>query len=133
MGAAQAEVTGKAGETPALRILVVDDEPLVAAAIRMVLDHHEVSVAAGGESALAELAGATFDVVLCDLMMPRMSGMQLYERVRTLFPGMERRFVFMSGGVFTDAVDRFLRCVPNPRVDKPLDLEALDHALHAVG
>ncbi len=132
MGTARAEIVSTARGTSPLHILVVDDEPLVAAAIRMMLDQHDVCVAAGGEAALAELATASFDVVLCDLMMPRMSGMQLYDQVKTLFPGMETRFVFMSGGVFTDAVDRFLRRVPNPRVDKPLDLDELDHALHAL-
>lgn len=133
MGTARAGIVSTARGASPLRILVVDDEPLVAAAIRMMLDQHEVSVASGGEAALAELATTSFDVVLCDLMMPRMSGMQLYDQVKTLFPGMEHRFVFMSGGVFTDSVDRFLRRVPNPCVDKPLDLDALDHALLAVG
>jgi CheY-like chemotaxis protein len=132
MGGARAETIEAAKGVGTLRILVVDDEPLVAAAIRMSLDHHDVVVASGGEAALGELATSRFDAVLCDLMMPRMSGIQLYDQVKTMFPGMETRIVFMSGGVFSDSVDRFLRRVPNPCVDKPLDLEEVDHALHTV-
>ena len=120
------------GASRRLRILVVDDEPLVAAAIGMMLDDHEVVVAAGGEAALLELAASAFDAVLCDLMMPRMSGMQLYDRVKQTSPGDERRIVFMSGGVFSAAVGRFLDRVPNPCVDKPLDLAAVHAALVSV-
>jgi hypothetical protein len=58
--------------------------------------------------------------------------MQLYDQVKTLFPGIENRIVFMSGGVFTESVDRFLRRVPNPCIDKPLDLDEVHNALLAV-
>jgi CheY-like chemotaxis protein len=132
MGRAETAETAGTMSSPKLRLLVVDDEPLVAAAIRMMLDDHTVTVATGGEAALAELATGTFDAVLCDLMMPRMSGMQLYDQVKTLFPGIENRIVFMSGGVFTESVDRFLRRVPNPCIDKPLDLDEVHNALLAV-
>ncbi|HET9156078.1 MAG TPA: response regulator, partial [Myxococcaceae bacterium] len=57
------------------RVLVVDDEPLVASAARRLLARaHEVHVAHNGQTALAMLEQGTFDAVLCDIMMPHMTG-----------------------------------------------------------
>ncbi len=101
-----------------IRILVVDDEPLVAKALTRVLRGNQITVAASGEAALAALASASFDVVFCDLMMPGMSGMDLFERVR---PEQRPSFIFTTGGAFTPRAQQFLASVPNRRLDKPFD------------
>jgi hypothetical protein len=48
--------------------------------------------------------------------------MDLYEELRRILPGLERRVVFMTGGAFTPRAREFLEQVPNPRIDKPFDL-----------
>jgi CheY-like chemotaxis protein len=109
------------------RVLVVDDEPLVLRAMRRLLDSHVVATAQSGDQALECLArGDEFDVILCDLMMPGMSGMELYDRIRDLGRGLERRIVLVSGGAVTESARLFLERVPNLRFEKPLDPRKID-------
>jgi CheY-like chemotaxis protein len=78
-------------------------------------------------------AAAPFDAVLCDLMMPGMSGIELYRALKVRAPGMEERLVFMTGGAFTTEAEAFLDEVSNARVEKPFDFASVDRLLrHAV-
>ena len=107
-------------------VLVVDDEPALGSSIRRALRHHDVTAVLTAKDALALLAaGRTFDVVLSDLMMPGMSGMQLYEAIGRLHPEMARKVVFLTGGAFTPEANAFLDRVDNQRIDKPFDSEVL--------
>lgn len=109
------------------RILVVDDEPMLASAIRRVLaSHHDVVTTTRAEDALERLrAGASFDVIFSDLMMPRITGMELYARICEEFPEQAPRVVFLTGGAFTQAAREFLARVPNPTLEKPIDRNGL--------
>jgi CheY-like chemotaxis protein len=78
------------------------------------------------------LAGKRFDAILCDLMMPVMSGMDVYEAIFAVDPAQARRFIFMTGGTFTERAEQFLERVGNPRLDKPLDRAALRAAVRAM-
>ena len=70
---------------------------------------HELVIALGGHEALGVLEkDAAFDVVLCDLQMPEMSGMELHAAVRRTLPGARDRFVFVTGGAFSGDARRFL-------------------------
>jgi signal transduction histidine kinase/CheY-like chemotaxis protein len=104
-------------------VLVVDDEPIMLAVIRRLLgsDHEVVGVSAGQEALACIEAGRRFDVILSDMMMPQMTGMDLYARVRALVPEQAERMVFMTGGVFTARAEAFLQSVPNPMLTKPVD------------
>jgi CheY-like chemotaxis protein len=105
------------------RVLVVDDElPLASMLSRVLSDEHEVIIATSARDALDELTQKNFDVVLCDLLMPVMSGMDLYRELKERLPGTEQRMVFMTGGAFTPRAAEFLTTVPNPRLEKPFDL-----------
>ncbi len=103
------------------RVLVVDDEPLVRSAAAMILrGKHEVIEAGSGREALAMLdRDPAFDAVLCDLMMPDTSGVEVYRILVDRSPELARRIVFMTGGAFTRGAEEFLRQVPNSSVDKP--------------
>lgn len=91
------------------RVLVVDDDPMVArAAQRLLARAHDVQVAHSAQSALALLDSGQFDAVLCDLMMPHMTGMELHARLRRTHPELAARMVFLTGGVFDDASEQFL-------------------------
>ena len=92
-------------------------------------------IAGSGEEALEQLAGAAqdVDVVLCDLMMPGLSGMAVYEQVAASAPALAARFVFMTGGAFTPGAEAFLEQVPCPVLYKPTPLDALEAVIQEVG
>lgn len=112
-----------------LRILLVDDEPLLLRSTRRIWRAHRVTLAGSGREALERYREADFDVVLCDLIMGDLTGMDLYERIAQEWPGHERSIVFMSGGAFLDDACEFLERVPNRCLDKPLDRVELEAIL----
>ena len=67
-------------------------------------------------------AGSRFDLILCDMMMPLMAGMEFHMRLATLAPEQADRTVFMTGGAFTPRAREFLARLPNLRLEKPFDL-----------
>ena len=102
-------------------LYALDDERLLQSSIRRILErHHEVVLASSGQRALELLAHDRFDVVLCDLIMPGMTGMQLFEVVRATMPQQAARFVFLTGGTSSPEARDFLLSVDNPRAYKPL-------------
>jgi PAS domain S-box-containing protein len=108
---------------PRRRVLVVDDEPLICDAIeRELADNHDVAVATTGSDALALVAARKFDLILCDVMMPGMDGHELYRRIAAQYPGLERRFVFMTGAL-APSVAKALDGLPNPWLAKPFEIE----------
>ena len=101
--------------------------PMLAAAIRRVLmSQHDVVTTTRAVDALDKLrSGATFDVIFCDLMMPQVTGMELYARIGSEFPEHAARVVFLTGGAFTQAARDFLARVSNPTLEKPIDRNGL--------
>jgi PAS domain S-box-containing protein len=112
------------------RILVIDDDEKVAMAVRHVLlPEHEVRVLTSAPQALELISsGERYDVILCDVMMPVMTGMELHAELTRTAPDQADRIVFVTGGAFTPRARAFLDDVPNPRLDKPFRVESL-HAL----
>ncbi len=107
-------------------VLVVDDDPVLGAAIRRVLRDHSVTVVTAAAAALSRLdAGEKYDVILSDMMMPEMSGMEFYGELVRRHPDDAARVVFISGGTFTAGATAFLAQVPNERLEKPFPLETL--------
>jgi signal transduction histidine kinase/CheY-like chemotaxis protein len=115
------------------RLLVLDDEPIIGAAVRrMFRGTMEVEVATSPAAALARIqAGQRYDHILCDLMMPEMTGMEFEGAVREAAPDQAARMIFMTGGVYTEAAATFVRRHAARCLDKPLDLDQLRSALHA--
>jgi CheY-like chemotaxis protein len=107
------------------RVLVVDDEPLVGATLgRTLAEDHEVVVTTSAREALGRLAGGErYDVILCDVMMPDITGYELYEELARYAPDQARRMIFLTGGAFTPRAQKFLGEVENKRVEKPFDAE----------
>ena len=104
------------------RVLVVDDEREVGESVRRVLGRdHDVDVVTSGAEALEHLEKNTYDMMLCDVLMPEMTGIELYARLAAARPDMLARIVFMSGGAFSPGAREFLARMPNTRLDKPFD------------
>ena len=123
--AAGEAVRGSAAAVPRRRVLVIDDEALICRAIEQELaDGHDVAVATTANDAIALVASRSFDLILCDIMMPGMNGHELYRRIAEQHPGVEHRFVFMTGAL-TPSVTKALDELPNRRLTKPFTIEAV--------
>jgi two-component system cell cycle sensor histidine kinase/response regulator CckA len=107
-------------------LAVDDDEGIGRTVVRILETEHEVTWASSGRRALELIgAGAVFDVILCDLMMPQMTGMDVYEQLQLHHPSQIDVMVFLTGGAFTARARAFLDTIPNARLEKPFDLEKL--------
>ncbi|HEU4383200.1 MAG TPA: PAS domain S-box protein [Anaeromyxobacteraceae bacterium] len=114
---------------PRARVLVVDDEPLVGAVVQRLLSpQHEVLAATSAREAMALLDyGARFDLLLCDLVMPEVSGMELLAKLQASHPEQARQVVFMTAGAFTPGAQGFVERHKQHRfLAKPIDLEELE-------
>ncbi len=109
------------------RILVIDDDPMVAAAVRRTLSQdHDIVTSNRTEQALELLRrGERFDVILCDVMMPNMTGVDFWHELERFAPEDTRRVVFLTGGAFAPQARQFLESVPNLHIDKPFVPEQL--------
>lgn len=121
-----------AGGTP--RVLVVDDEPRIAVSIsRLFAREMHIHGEDSARRALARLGDEPmFDAVVCDLMMPEMGGVELYEQINNRWPLLARRVVFPTGGAFTPEAAAFLETVPNPVISKPFDPDELRAAIEGI-
>jgi C4-dicarboxylate-specific signal transduction histidine kinase/ActR/RegA family two-component response regulator len=113
------------------RILLVDDEKFfINAMSRLLGGEHEVHGVTTAREALALLdSGEEFDLVLCDLMMSEMSGIEFHAELASRDPKAATRIVFMTGGAFTPRARSFLQGTSNRCVEKPLDLETIDELI----
>jgi signal transduction histidine kinase/CheY-like chemotaxis protein len=114
-----------------LSILLVDDEPALRRALAKMLRDHHVVVTQSGEEAIAKATTGDYDVILCDLMMEGIDGVAVYEALGRQNPSILERFVFMTGGVFTERAKVFLESIKNPCLKKPFDADDVERALRA--
>src|SRR5262249_49473559 len=106
---------------PGTRALVVEDELALNEAVAAALadEGFRVDRAANGEEALTRLREAHYDVVICDLKMPKVDGMAVFKEVSATMPHVAKRLVFVTGDVAGTEAERFLeesgcRWVPKP-------------------
>ena len=131
---AKAAIPSDPPPAPALRgrVLVLDDEPMVGLALRRGLSLHEVSSETAAEAALARFrAGERFDVILCDLMMPQMTGQDFFEALSAIAPEQAAKVIFITGGAFTSTARAFMEQVPNLKISKPFDIRKLRAIIEA--
>lgn len=123
---------------PVRRALVIDDEGAVRGVLRRWLKRRgwEVSEAQDGEVALSHLReqdgvspSPDFDVIICDLRMPTLSGPELYDWTLEHRPELARRLVFASGDVQEPAAADFLQQCGCPVLEKPFELARLEAVL----
>ena len=131
MASSAEEDQGEAGPPEAFRVLVVDDDASVCASVVTLLDArgHEAVGACSGAEAYARLQAEYFDVLLCDVIMPEMSGLELLTKALALYPGMP---VLMLSGISDVATARdALHRGAMDYLTKPIELDELDRAVQA--
>ncbi len=108
-------------------ILIVDDNPLMTNVLRGLLasEQYQVYVAANGEEALALLTTKDVDVIVCDIMMPRMDGFQLHHAVRKTADYSHIPFVFLSALGESNDINRGLEVGADDYIVKPFEPQAL--------
>ncbi len=113
-------------QVPRGKVLVVEDERVLAMALeRLLAPLHDVRVALRANEAVAQIeAGDRFHVILCDLMLPEMTGMELHAVLLRVAPDQAKAMVFMSG-TFNGAARDFLGRVPNASLEKPFESQHL--------
>lgn len=105
------------------RVLVVDDEPLITRTVQRALSKdHDILALSSAEDALAHItSGERFDVILCDLMMPQMTGMDLHTELVRVAEDQAARMIFLTGGAFTPRARAFIDETRNKLIEKPFD------------
>jgi len=113
------------------KLLIVDDEVLFSSSLRRLFSNeHDVTVANSGREALDQLStGDRFDVILCDLMMPEISGVELHAELLRIAPEQAHRMIFLTGGAFSRSSQQFLESIQNRWFEKPCNLHELRSAI----
>jgi PAS domain S-box-containing protein len=109
------------------RVMIVDDEPRVAQALERILHaEYDLTVAPCGAAALDQItAGAWYDAIVTDVMMPNMTGIELLDRLEDVAPDQAQRVIFLTGGVFTAQTQQRLEASGNPQLQKPISAQEL--------
>jgi CheY-like chemotaxis protein len=124
---------GDAGDAKP-RVLILDDEPMITTILRrMIGQDYDCHVSHSSVEALDSIRnGARYDVILCDLMMPEITGVDVFAEVQSLDPAQARRMIMMTGGAFTAETSDFLERISNPRIEKPFDAARVRAAMAQV-
>ncbi|HET9933391.1 MAG TPA: ATP-binding protein [Polyangiaceae bacterium] len=106
---------------PRLNILVIDDEPDIRRSLRRLLGvKHNIALATNGAEALRRFVqGERFDVILCDLLMPELTGIELFSELQQRFPEQSQRVVFLTGGATSEAARSFIEENRSRVLNKP--------------
>ena len=116
----------------ARRVLVVDDEPMICAAMTRMLRPFEVIAAGHVDEAMDLCARGSFDAILCDFSMPEKDGEAFYQELSQQRPELLKRLVFLTGGAQTKQAQGFLDSIENPCLMKPVPRQNLVNMLHCV-
>jgi CheY-like chemotaxis protein len=133
-------VTVKPSQRPRQRvmqrksILVVDDEPGVLAVLREVLseDGYAVDTAADGQEALKKLQELVFDVIICDIRMPKMDGITFYRAIAQQEPDLLARWIFLTADILNPKTHDFLQQVATPILEKPFEIRRVREVVRRV-
>jgi len=114
-------------------VLIIEDEPALGRVLERLMSPHKVTSVTRASDALTRIrAGESFQLILCDLMMPEMTGMDFHAELLKTHRSIADKVVFMSGGAFTASARSFLENIPNRRLDKPIDTGRLRRLVEEV-
>jgi DNA-binding response OmpR family regulator len=123
----QTEVPVDSTELEIKNVLLVDDDEALADTLKLLLESHNfiVTTSGNGKDALQEVMAFDFDVIICDMMMPKMAGDMFYLAVQKVKPQLNSRFLFVTGHADNPKVDSFLKSIDALVVFKPVLTEEL--------
>jgi CheY-like chemotaxis protein len=117
------------------KVLIVDDEPAIRNILARILSNkgHQAQTVSSGKAALAMLHEKGYDLLVADLKMSGVSGIELYETLKKKSPDMADRTVFITGDTMTEETNEFLASSGRPYLAKPFTpmefLEIIERAL----
>ena len=128
------ELTGPADEpvqVAAARILIVDDEPTILEFLSHLLaaEGHQVETADNSRDALEMIKNRRYSLILLDIKLPDMSGIELYQHIKKIAPSLTRRVIFITGDVTGSDTRKFLTENKAPYITKPFDIKQLKEEL----
>jgi CheY-like chemotaxis protein len=121
-------------EGPTPRVLLLEDRDDFRSVLHdyLVSRFYQVTSVRSGVEGLREITKDTFDLILCDMMMPQGGGEMFYWAVTRVRPGAGRRFIFFTGYQNNPAIEFFFQRVNAPVLIKPFKMAALDSAISDV-
>ena len=116
------------------RVLIVDNDPTISrVVVRILAGEHETHTCTVAREAIALLAsGSRFDVILCDFLMPELSGNDFFRAVSSIDPAIAARIVFITGAASLPEVQAFLSSISNVVLEKPFTRVALRDTVRSV-
>ncbi|MCC6624078.1 MAG: response regulator [Deltaproteobacteria bacterium] len=106
-------------------LLIIDDDDNIGVVLRKSLRGYDVTLATTAEEGLDLVSRRAFDGILCDLHLPRKSGVDFHAALVAMRPELEPRLLFMTGGALTPEAEHFLSERPDQVVSKPFELERI--------
>jgi PAS domain S-box-containing protein len=131
--AGKAKVTQKEPQKPrGAKILVVDDEEAILTFLSRLLSEwgHSVETINNANTALEKLNAERYSLVLLDIKLPGMSGIELYQHIEEIAPALARRVMFITGDIMEGTTRAFLEKTGAPYITKPLDIEVLKKTIN---
>ncbi|MDG2303982.1 MAG: ATP-binding protein [Candidatus Binatia bacterium] len=122
-------ISQKAISTVPRRILIADDDVSVLDYLCNAFPFDDITTAKNGRTALERMLREEYDVVLCDLMMPELTGYDVLDEVRRRQPELEARIIFMTAGLLPGRVDETFSPTSNPLIEKPFSIQELEHLI----
>ena len=116
------------------KILILDDDENLTALLREFLEtmDYQIAVVTSGVDGVKRIMNESFDVIVCDMMMPHMPGDMFYKAVERTKPHLAKRFVFMTGHKGDPKIDAFIRSVKGLMLWKPFEMHQLTDAIKLV-
>jgi PAS domain S-box-containing protein len=133
--AGKAKVTRKEPQKPrGAKILVVDDEAAILTFLSRLLTEwgHSVETINNADTALERLRTERYSLVLLDIKLPGMSGIELYHHIEEIAPVLARRVMFITGDIMEGTTRGFLEKTGAPYITKPIDIEALKKIINSI-
>jgi len=115
-------------------VLLVDDDAEFADTLKHLLEGYNfvVTVVGNGVDAFREIMSLDFDLIICDLLMPKMPGDMFYLAVQKTKPHLARRFLFITGHADNPKVDGFLKSIDALTMHKPVRTDDLVRMINRV-
>ncbi len=113
---------------------MLDDEQCIVDTLRRILrSEHDVVTSTSPTEVLAGIIGGErFDAILCDLMMPRITGMEVHAALVSYCPEQAERMIFVTAGATRETHEIFLRSITLPCLRKPFNIDTVSQVVRSV-